>query len=288
MGGHLPPNLSPLALTASVGRAREGNELPFFDSELIKRGIRKGGALIFGRKPRIHRIPFGPLRGKRIFLSFDISPRMYFGIDEPWVAQLARRHVTPGGIVYDIGAHVGYTCLLFAQQVGKTGAVHAFEIVPSVANDYLRKTIDANRLTNVIVHNVGLLDKSQSLNLPVSDTMMTSPYAELTVVRSELCNTVCLDQYVSDNQLPFPSLMKIDIEEAEIRCLLGAMELITRCLPLMIIEFHTRTLLEEGYSLLAALGYTLSKPDDTRIDRQMLKTTTRFYGNVFCSPSRAR
>jgi len=57
---------------------------------------------------------------------------------------------------------------------------------------------------------------------------------------------------------------------------------------LMIIEFHTRTLLEEGYSLLAALGYTLSKPDDTRIDRQMLKTTTKFYGNVFCSSSRAR
>ena len=113
-------------------------------SIILKNIARKGLSFFFGRTPRIHRIPFGPNRGRNIFISFDISPRMYFGIDEPWIAELAQTKINPGDVVYDLGAHIGYTCLLFAQRVGKTGFVHAFEILPSVAEGFLKKTIQAH------------------------------------------------------------------------------------------------------------------------------------------------
>jgi hypothetical protein len=87
-----------------------------------------------GRDRAIHRIPFGPNRGRLIYCSITISPRMYFGVDEQWVALLAREYVKPGDVVYDVGAHVGYTTLLFAAHAGH---VHAFELVPSVADEFL-------------------------------------------------------------------------------------------------------------------------------------------------------
>ena len=64
---------------------------------------------------------------------------MYFGFNEPWLAKLAQQYLRPGDVVYDIGAHVGYTCVLFAQCVGDAGVVHAFEILPSVADQFLKK-----------------------------------------------------------------------------------------------------------------------------------------------------
>jgi len=75
---------------------------------------RKSGSIIFGRTPHIHKIPFGPNKGLNIFISFDISPRIYFGIHAPWIATLAQQYAKRGDIVYDIGAHVGYPRFYFS------------------------------------------------------------------------------------------------------------------------------------------------------------------------------
>ena len=60
------------------------------NSVQFKKFVRNAGGFIFGREPAIHNIPFGPLMGWKIFMSIDVSPRMYFGIDEPWVAKLSK------------------------------------------------------------------------------------------------------------------------------------------------------------------------------------------------------
>ncbi len=244
--------------------------------------VRKVGSWIFGSKPDIHRIPFGPLKGRYIFMSFNVSPRMYFGVDEPWIAELAQQYLRPGDIVYDLGAHLGYTCLFFAQHVGDKGAVHAFEIIPSIAEQFLKTTIRANNFNNIVVHSVGLSDKEQVLNLPVGETMMTSLYLKPKGEKVERCKTVTLDQYVAQEHLPFPALIKIDIERAEIECLSGSIELLKKCNPLMIIEFHNLDLLKQGYSFLTPLGYKLTTKNET-IDKEWLQMKKQFHESVFCS-----
>jgi FkbM family methyltransferase len=249
----------------------------------IKRFVRKSSSLFFGRFPRIHRIPFGPNKGRKIFISFDISPRMYFGIDEPWIAELAQRHINPGDVVYDIGAHIGYTVLQFVQNVGDAGIVHAFEILPSVAEGFLRKTIEANNFNNVVIHAVGLSNLEQTLELPIGETMMTSLSSGASKGRkTELCKVVRLDDYVALAHLPLPSLIKIDIEEAEVDCLLGALNIIEKCHPLLIIEFHSLDLLSKGHTILDSLGYVITTQKSI-VDKQFLQDTDWFHESVFCS-----
>lgn len=257
-----------------------------FIQHWFKKLIRRSGTLLFGKKPRIHRIPFGPLKGQNIYMSFDISPRMFFGVDEPWVAQLIQAYVKPDDVIYDIGAHIGYTCLLFAQRLKGSGVVYAFEIIPSVVDNYLRKTLQANGFTNVLVHNIGLAATTKNLRLSIGATAMTSIYSTRQAYgeRTEQCQTISLDEYVVQKNLPPPSLIKIDIEEAEIDCLLGAKNLITKFSPLMIIEFHSLDLLKSGFSFLSLLGYILCLQNGHSVDHKMLTDAKKFHASVLCLP----
>jgi FkbM family methyltransferase len=251
----------------------------------LKRSVRKAGSWIFGTSPRIHRIPFGPNRGLRIYMSFDVSPRMWIGIDEPWLAQSAQEHLHPGDVVYDIGAHIGYTCLLYAQRVGDEGAVHAFEILPSITENYLQKTIQANAFNNITTHAVGLSDREESLSLPIGETLMTSQHSEAREgQRMEDCRIVPLDRYVSLRNLSLPTYMKIDIEGAEIDCLIGGEQTIRKALPKMMIEFHNIELLREGHSLLEPWGYRLVTQRGEAMDEQKLRNLNRFHESVLCLP----
>lgn len=245
---------------------------------------RRLGAALLGRKARIHRIPFGPIRGKSICMSFDISPRMFFGIDEPWIARLARTYLRPRDVVYDIGAHIGYTTLLFSHCLKGEGVVHAFEVLPTVAEDLLRKTVEANHLKNVVIHPIGLAAREQRLRLPIGETTMTSIYSHAEErSKADLCRLVSLDAYQSRMNLPEPSLMKIDIERAEVDCLMGGMGLIRRCLPIMIIEFHSKELLKRGYALLKPLGYEVMTRSRV-VDDRLIMMLGRFHQSVLCLP----
>ncbi len=252
----------------------------------VRRGVRKAGAWVFGRSPRVHRIPFGPNKGLRIFMSFDISPRMWFGIDEPWLARSAMKHVQPGAVVYDVGAHVGYTCLLYAQRVGSDGVVHAFEILPSVVDQYLTNTIRANPFDNIVTHAVGLSDREKTLSLPIGGTLMTSQDSvSKDGQRVDECRVVVLDQYVARNDLPLPTYMKLDIEKAEVDCLIGGEKTIRQSLPVMMIEFHSKELLQEGHSLLHQWGYELVTQRGKVVDPQMIHSLNSFHESVLCRPA---
>lgn len=251
----------------------------------LRRLVRKAGSWIFGKNPRIHRIPFGPNRGLRIFMSFDVSPRMWFGIDEPWVARSAMEHVQAGSVVYDVGAHVGYTCLLYAQRVGREGAVHAFEILPFVAQEYLQRTIDANSFGNITAHAIGLSDRKESLSLPIGETLMTSRDSEAREgQRVEECRILPLDSFVASQSLPSPTYVKIDIEGAELHCLIGGENTIRQSSPMMMIEFHSLDLLRKGHSLLNQWGYRLLTQRGEEIVEPMLRNLNRFHESVLCLP----
>ncbi len=254
--------------------------------ETIKSYMRKSGAIIFGRTSHIHMIPFGPNKGLKIFMSFDISPRMYFGIDEPWIATLSHQYLKPGDIVYDIGAHVGYTSLVFQRYVGPTGFVHAFEILPSVATNFYQRTMDSNGFKNMVVHPVGLCNEEQTIELSPGDTMMASLNdGTSNRQKAEQCKTVRLDQFIIKEALPIPSLMKIDIEGAEIDCLMSASNTLTNHHPILIVEFHSLDLLKKGYSLLNSHGYTL-RTQHSVVNEQFIAPLTRFHENVLCLPSK--
>ncbi|RZL55298.1 MAG: FkbM family methyltransferase [Pedobacter sp.] len=242
--------------------------------------IKKFISSFFSRQPKLYTIPFGPIKGMKLFTTFQISPRMMFGFDETWVSHLAKHYIKEGDIVYDIGAHIGYTSILFSNLVGKQGEVHAFELLPSVAKNYLEKTVNANQLSNIKVHAIGLADKKEEIDIYVGNTMMGTLTEEgYESQSSEKCQIDTLDNYILTRQIAPPQVIKIDVERAEIACLKGAIETIKNFKPTLIIEFHNLQLLQAGYEILNTLGYQLQTEKEV-INESYLAKTTSFYGNT--------
>jgi FkbM family methyltransferase len=74
------------------------------------------------------------------------------GTEEKWFLE---QHVRPGMHVADIGANQGLYTLLISDIVGSEGSVHAFEPDACLFAS-LRKNCEANRASNVALHNVAL------------------------------------------------------------------------------------------------------------------------------------
>jgi FkbM family methyltransferase len=217
-------------------------------------------------------------------MSPQISLRMWFGVDEPWIARLSQEYLSPGDVVYDLGAHVGYTTTLFAHFLQGSGEVHAFEILPSTAN-LLQKTIEVNEFKNVAIHNVGLGKEEADFDLPIGPTAMTSLLAKKHSGQdTERCKVVKLDDYQKETGLPIPDLIKMDIERAEIDCLHGSLELIKECRPKMIIAFHSKALLEEGYFLLTSLDYELNDRRGLLTPESINRIDDPFNNSILCLP----
>lgn len=69
-------------------------------------------------------------------------------------------NVLPGQKVLDVGSGSGWTTALLSKLVGKTGYVHAVEIVPELV-DYGRDNIDRAGVTNTAFH-----EATKDLGLP--------------------------------------------------------------------------------------------------------------------------
>jgi len=240
--------------------------------------------MVCGAHLRVHRIPFGPIRGRKLFMSPQISPRMWFGIDEPWIAQLCKSQLRQNSVVYDIGAHIGYTTVLFAHYLKGTGAIHAFEVLPSTA-ELLQNTVEANQFQNVVIHAVGLGAEETVQQLTVGPTAMTSIRAvKREGQRAERCKVVALDTYRRERRLPRPALMKVDIEGAEIQFLQGSRKLIDECQPTMIIAFHSKDLLQQGYALLTSFGYQLYNEHGQLTKESIEEISGYFNSSILCLP----
>ena len=72
------------------------------------------------------RILQGPLRGK-YWISGSSDHGCWLGSYEVAKQRKVTELVRPGMICWDVGANVGFYTLLFAELVGRTGSVYAFE-----------------------------------------------------------------------------------------------------------------------------------------------------------------
>ncbi len=240
--------------------------------------------LAYGDRVRKHRIPLGPIAGRYLYLAPATSIRMFVGIDEPAVARLTRAVLREGDVVYDVGAHVGYTMILFADLVGQGGSVHAFELVPSTAA-LLRQARDANGLKQCVVHAVGASDSSESIVIRVTNTLMGS-IADADAGNpggiAETCQLVRLDDYRVQHGIASPTLMKIDVEGAEVKALRGAERTLRTAVPLLVVEFHNIEVLREGFQWLTERGYVLHDLSGSRIQQEHVTAMNTYYGSLFC------
>jgi len=170
--------------------------------------------------------------------------------------------VREGMTVLDIGANIGIYSLLSAKRLGGTGAVHAFEPTPFVA-DRLRDNIRLNDFQNVRVNQMALSDRAGTARFYLHEEADCSSLGAVSSNSIEV-DTMSLDEYVRRAGLDRVHLIKIDVEGGEFRVLLGARALLSRPnAPAIMLEFNPPLLALMGSSedelaaLLLSYGYKL-------------------------------
>lgn len=202
---------------------------------------------IYFRPGRFYKIPFGALRGIRIWYDRDINYHAILGVWEKKNFSLLRKVLTELAKekstvhAYDIGANIGLYSLFFSKFPGIR--VHAFEPVTETLAIF-KKNIDRNRMNGIQVVDrvVGEVDgevtfyighhHKSSLEKDWTSDRGTKEVHEIRVP------SITIDSFVKHNPDDIPDIIKIDVEGAGGLVLLGASETLRSIRPILLIESH--------------------------------------------------
>lgn len=202
----------------------------------------------------------GALRLPMMRRIFEASYHLYKDkMEAAQVGQL-RRFVSAGTTVIDVGANIGFFALKFSEWVSPPGKVIAIEPEPT----------NLKRLERAVRrhHQGGNIELIEGVAAELDGTLhlVVNPHhpADHRLGGQGLpVTSFTLDRIMSDRHWPAVSLIKIDVQGAEMRVLRGAAELLHRYRPVLYVEVDDIALSEAGTSAsalseyLAGFGYEM-------------------------------
>jgi FkbM family methyltransferase len=187
------------------------------------------------------------------------------GTSEPLVQQALVDCLRAGDVVYDVGANVGFLTLLAARRVGPQGHVVAFEPMPEAAAA-ARHNVALNGMTHVSVYEIGLGARAGVAEFLLAPELtwgkLAATGARPDTTGSIRVDVAVIDDLVRNNELPAPSLVKIDVEGGEGDVLRGMAWTARAHGPLVLCEMHDTNRIVAG--LLSEFGYwqvVIEEPD---------------------------
>lgn len=199
-------------------------------------------------------------------LARAVYARLYLlgkRLAEPREQRFFRQQVAPGMVVFDVGANLGFYTSLFADLVGPTGRVHAFEPDPLSFGILRERTA---RLANVTANQVAVGDRTGSITLFCNrsnraDNRVHASLGEETAETVEVPLTT-LDDYCDSARIDQIHAVKMDIQGAEVAALRGFRRTLARIQPQwLMIEFSPEHLRAAGsgpedfWAILDELGF---------------------------------
>ena len=168
-----------------------------------------------------------------------------------------RKYVKPGGKVIDVGANIGDHTITYAEWVGATGSVYAFE-----PNEEAFRCLVHNmaNFSTVFPMAQALAEKSGRAELVRQDNAGAS---YLTGVGGSI-RLRALDDYMFQSV----DFIKIDAEGYETKILRGSAITIKKCRPVMLIEVNLGALVRVGSSrdelidILESMNYSVEITDN--------------------------
>jgi FkbM family methyltransferase len=209
-------------------------------------------------------VPAGRAGGLRISkahlpLSHAHLGSIAYGDLETSVQEAMRRHLGAGGVFFDIGANLGFFALLGASWVQPGGAVYAFEPAPDNVTA-IRANAELNGLANITVVPSAVSRSSGTARLQIVDDQSWSKLAEYGehpyTERVMDVETVAIDDLVESGRVRPPTVVKIDVEGAELAVIEGMRRTIAEHRPVIVCELHDTH--EDFVTAMAELGYRTS------------------------------
>ena len=199
----------------------------------------------------------------------DSNATYLLGTAEQEIQDVLHLWLRPEMTVYDVGANVGFITVIAASLVGGRGNVCAFEPVPMLA-DQAAHNANLNRFRHISVQTVALSDQDGEAVFRVSRNLTMGKLADGDSHESNAANELVvrkcrLDSLIATEGLPDPDLMKIDVEGAEAAVLDGAIEVLLRKRPALLIDLHsTNQAIAERLEKLSFVGCLLGTRDSIR------------------------
>lgn len=160
--------------------------------------------------------------------SIDSLGLSIYGVYEKFETDFVMNVIKKGDVVVDVGANIGYYTLIFSKLVGESGKVFAFE--PDPTNFLLlKKNIEINGYTNVILENKAVSNKCGNINLFLSKSNMGDHIVRDTGENrnSVLVDSVSLDKYFQDYEGKV-NFIKMDIQGAEYEAIQGMTKILQK------------------------------------------------------------
>lgn len=186
-------------------------------------------------------------------ISEFLQAHLYlFGSYELPTVRFIRKLLSKGGTAVDVGAQIGYLTLVMAMSGEKSATVYSFEPEPENIRRFNRN-IHLNTISNVTLIQKAVSNTNSPIKLYLSadhnagthstiasDPNVSSQYIEIPAVT--------LDTVVSEHNITELSLVKIDVEGAELEVIQGAQNTIQELQPTFIIELSEVMQQSRGFS----------------------------------------
>ncbi len=223
--------------------------------------------------PGVHTVQGGPAAGLQLLVN-DRAPAFREMIAGTYDAFLWRAIDGLGlqpGMVLDVGAHIGYHSLAFANHFPAAYVV-AFEPNPvNVARIHEQLALNPAMAARMAVRASALAETTGTMDMQASTNIedQTSSGGHLATVRPVLeaadyaragftsmaVAVERLDDVVFGQAWAGIGLVKIDVEGAEQLVLQGAMETLRRDRPVLLVEVHSVACMHHVSEILHILGY---------------------------------
>lgn len=223
-------------------------------------------------QPGWHVVDNGILKKRWFYFNGGVSwhKEMLEGTYDAFFFDYLKKRELSGKTILDIGAHVGYSALCFAELVGPKGHVFTFEPNPHNTK-YIKETLAKNpelaKRTRLLELALSSSDGREDFIFSdkVEEGMSSGSFIQSADTISEKSDyearrgfkrtpveTARLDSLLESKTIPVkPDIMKIDVEGAESLVLEGAANAIRRHAPLLLIEIHS---ISNMYSVMLFLG----------------------------------
>ncbi len=211
--------------------------------------MRNSAVGLFGLVARsgLHRLPLID----RAFLFLYAIYKQYL---EAGPVDRLREFAPSGSLVIDVGANVGFFSVRFARWVGASGEVISIEpedrnydsLISAFARKDLIGRVRALKAVAAATRGTTFLEIN---SLHPADHKLSRDGTGIAV------DAVALDDVVPDKQLRRPSLVKIDVQGAEMLVLQGATDILKVSGPALFIELHEEGLARFGTSVAAILTH---------------------------------
>jgi FkbM family methyltransferase len=210
---------------------------------------------------RVHGEQFVELQFRELI---GLHVLLHGGFEQAEAARLCEL-AEKGSTAFDVGANIGVITVPLAAAVGPKGRVVAFE--PSAPNvERLRRNAELNGAENVEVMAVAVGRRSGSLALHLSadpafhSTVATPSHPQGSATAK--VPVVSLDETWIRSGRPAVSVLKVDVEGAELDVLKGAAALLETCRPAVLVEAPVEDRRIAIETFLGRFDYRRSQPSD--------------------------